>query len=195
MFVFTGNICRSPLAEALWRQRFGERGLRFRSAGTHALVNAPMPPQAQAIARAWGVGGETAAKHRARQLDSALLHDTDLVIALTREHRAVSVRMAPPTNHRALTLREASRLMESLLDATDVDVARLRGLPSTNGLRELVALALAERSVSPVPNSAEDDDVVDPYRRNDITYALSAHQIVDATDRITAALSRLAQRP
>jgi protein-tyrosine phosphatase len=198
LFVCTGNVCRSPQVEALWRERFGEVVLRLSSAGTHALVDEPMPQQSQAAAVAWGVDPLRAAGHRARQLSAELLADTDLVIALTRAHRAEVVRTLPATNRRTVTLREAARLLESVCGASDVDVdvdiARLRSLPVDEALRELVTLALAERGATPGPDDAADDDVLDPYQRNDEIYALSSAQIFDATHRIEAALNHLAGR-
>jgi protein-tyrosine phosphatase len=200
LFVCTGNVCRSPQVEALWRERFGEVVVRLSSAGTHALVDEPMPQQSQVAAVAWGVDPLRAAGHRARQLSAELLADTDLVIALTRAHRAEVVRTLPATNRRTVTLREAARLLESVCGASDVDVdvdvdiARLRSLPVDEALRELVTLGLAERGAAPGPDDAADDDVVDPYQRNDDIYALSSAQIFEATHRIEAALNHLARR-
>jgi protein-tyrosine phosphatase len=194
LFVCTGNVCRSPQVEALWRERFGEVVLRLSSAGTHALVDEPMPQQSQAAAVAWGVDPLRAAGHRARQLSVELLADTDLVIALTRAHRAEVVRTLPATNRRTVTLREAARLLESVCGASDIDVARLRSLPMDGALRELVTLGLAERGAAPGPDDAADDDVIDPYQCNDEIYALSSAQIFDATRRIEAALNHLAGR-
>jgi protein-tyrosine phosphatase len=198
LFVCTGNVCRSPQVEALWRERFGEVVLRLSSAGTHALVDEPMPQQSQAAAVAWGVDPLRAAGHRARQLSAELLADTDLVIALTRAHRAEVVRTLPATNRRTVTLREAARLLERVCGASDVDVdvdiARLRSLPVDEALRELVTLGLAERGAAPGPDDAADDDVIDPYQRDDEIYALSSAQIFDAAHRIEAALNHLAGR-
>jgi protein-tyrosine phosphatase len=157
-----------------------------------------MPQQSQAAAVAWGVDPLRAAGHRARQLSAELLADTDLVIALTRAHRAEVVRTLPATNRRTVTLREAARLLESVCGASDVDVdvdiARLRSLPVDEALRELVTLGLAERGAAPGPDDAADDDVIDPYQRDDEIYALSSAQIFDATHRIEAALNHLAGR-
>src|SRR5690606_12746543 len=44
--VCTGNICRSPLAEAVLASRLADLDLRVHSAGTQALVGHGMPPEA-----------------------------------------------------------------------------------------------------------------------------------------------------
>ena len=42
--VCTGNVCRSPLAEALLRERLAPLDIRVRSAGTRALIGSAMTP-------------------------------------------------------------------------------------------------------------------------------------------------------
>ncbi len=63
VFVCTGNICRSPTAHAVLRQRIAERGLGARlevcSAGLEAW-HAGEPPDARSIAHAWRRGYELA---------------------------------------------------------------------------------------------------------------------------------------
>lgn len=194
LFVCTGNICRSAQAEVLWRTRLDPALVTVTSAGTRALVDHGMPEQAQAIARSWGVPAELAANHRAQLLDARLIADADLIIALTRDHRAEVVRTLPAATRRTVTLREAVRLVESLVDAPTVDVARLRALPVADALRELVPLALAERGVVAGPSHPEHDDVVDPYRREDEIYALSGEHILTATGGLFRAVERVAQR-
>lgn len=194
LVVCTGNICRSPLVELLWRTRLDGHYVELTSAGTRALVGHPMPDDAQRVARAHGVPADVAAEHRAQQLTGELIADADLVVALAREHRADVVRTLPAAARKTVTLREAARLVESLADAPHVDVPQLRTLPVADALRELVPLALAERGVAAPPADPLDDDVVDPYRQAPEVYARSGEQIADATTRILTALQRLADR-
>ena len=55
--VCTGNVCRSPIAEKLLRLELRDLpGVRVHSAGTNALVNAPMTPEVKANRRrAWAL--------------------------------------------------------------------------------------------------------------------------------------------
>jgi protein-tyrosine phosphatase len=84
LMVCVGNICRSPMAEALLRARFARRGRgRVESAGLAALVGRPADPFAVALL---GERGLDLQAHRARQLTGALVAGADLVIAMEDGH-------------------------------------------------------------------------------------------------------------
>jgi len=179
------------MAEVLLRGALAASGVRVHSAGTHALVDEGMTPQALQLALSNGADAGAADAHRARLLTETLLADTDLVLTMAREHRSAVVQMTPALLHRTFTLREFSRLGASLSD----DQVRLgvadAGDDAAARLRALARLVGAQRGLAPV--QPEDDDVIDPYRRSQTTYDLSASQLVPAVDEaarvIRAALS------
>jgi protein-tyrosine phosphatase len=109
LFVCTGNICRSPIAERLARAHVAGPGsllTEFSSAGTHAVVGYPMdPPSARALRE---LGGDPDG-HRARQLTKKDL-TADLILTAKVEHRSQILRAAPEAMRRAFTLREFARL-------------------------------------------------------------------------------------
>ncbi len=167
--VCTGNVCRSPAVERLLGTWLGPAGIEVRSAGTHALVGAPMSePMAALVA---GAGGRPEG-FAARQLTEALLAESDLVLALTTAHRAAVVEAYPRALRTAFTLRELARLGRAL--APD---ALAPGL-AADRLRALVPLALAARSEHPA--APGDDDVEDPYRRGEEVYRRSFGQLLPA---------------
>ncbi|MGQ9475989.1 MAG: arsenate reductase/protein-tyrosine-phosphatase family protein [Actinomycetota bacterium] len=107
LFVCTGNICRSPMAEALFRRRLERdyphlRFVRTASAGTSAIEgNPPSAPAVQAL-DLWGVDlGE----HRASVLTNRLLREADLVLAMAREHLLAVERLDPYVMQKTTTLR------------------------------------------------------------------------------------------
>ncbi len=88
LFVCLGNICRSPLAEGVFRHRVAEAGLqdRFRiaSAGTGGWhVGDPPDPRSRAVAEARGVSleGQTAQRVSPSDFD-----DFDLIVAMDRSN-------------------------------------------------------------------------------------------------------------
>lgn len=87
LFVCTGNLCRSPLAEGLLARALEERGLskafQLDSAGTHARVGAPPDPLAIAVASDYGAD---ISSQRARLVTADDFRDFDQIVALDLAH-------------------------------------------------------------------------------------------------------------
>jgi protein-tyrosine phosphatase len=82
LMVCVGNICRSPMAEALLRARFGARpDARVESAGIAALVGEPADPIAREL---FAERGLDLSAHRARQLSADLVAKSDLVLVMEK---------------------------------------------------------------------------------------------------------------
>lgn len=80
LFVCIGNICRSPMAEALLRQ--ARPDLVVFSAGIHAVVGAPAEPTAQGLMRERGID---ISAHRAQSLSSWMVREADLIVTMDQE--------------------------------------------------------------------------------------------------------------
>jgi protein-tyrosine phosphatase len=81
--VCTGNICRSPIAEWLIKERAKDPELTVISAGTHALVGHPADPSSIEV---MADHGYDIGSHRAQQATPALLDWADLIFALDQGH-------------------------------------------------------------------------------------------------------------
>ncbi|MFJ6631115.1 low molecular weight protein-tyrosine-phosphatase [Streptomyces sp. NPDC091376] len=95
-FVCTGNICRSPMAESVFRARVEEAGLgglvEVDSAGTGGWHEGDgADPRTVTVLRASGYGSG----HVARQFRSSWFAGLDLVIALDQGHLRELRRLAP----------------------------------------------------------------------------------------------------
>jgi protein-tyrosine phosphatase len=136
LFVCTGNICRSPIAEALFRSRSGELGVSVsvRSAGSWAQRGNPATSNAIVAAREMGLEIEG---HRARPLRAHLVRESDLVLGLAREHRDEVLELVPDAAPKTFTLKELAALLEALPPApvhADRDAAAAR-IAETHRLR------------------------------------------------------------
>ena len=172
--VCTGNVCRSPAVERLLAAELGvDSGTLVTSAGVDALVDAAIAdPMASLLAEA----GVTPEGFCARQLTEQMLREADLVLALTRGHRAQVVSLHPGAVRRTFTLRELARL------AQEVDPAAIAPGPPAARLAALLPLAAARRGHSVV--TPTDDDVVDPYRGDASLYRQSFDQLHPAVREI-----------
>ncbi|MFI5348273.1 MAG: low molecular weight protein arginine phosphatase [Elusimicrobiota bacterium] len=134
LFVCTGNICRSPVAEFLAEALAREAGLPLRaaSAGVEAEIGQGMTPGAARTLASRGVRGS---KHVARQLDEAMLEAADKVYALTAAHKSIIVRRFPGYSAKVMVLREAAGL-------PDADVEDPYG--ESDGVYESCALKIEE---------------------------------------------------
>lgn len=82
LVVCVGNICRSPMAEAILKSAFPNKEIS--SAGIGALVGQPADAKAAALMRERGLD---LSPHRARQLDQQLLRNNDLLLVMEQPHQ------------------------------------------------------------------------------------------------------------
>jgi protein-tyrosine phosphatase len=98
LFVCTGNICRSPMADGVFRSMARQAGLEsvftIDSAGTYE-GHAGEPPSLPAI-KAAARRGYDITSLRARPVVAADIANFDHVLAMDRSHMAVLRRLAPP---------------------------------------------------------------------------------------------------
>lgn len=188
MTVCTGNICRSPLAEVLLRERLASLDVKVHSAGTQGLDAASMTPEAQKLAAELGADTAAAAAHRSRWLTEADLQTPDLIIALTREHRGRILDLAPARMRRTFTAREFGRLAAGLSDDEIREAASLGGTDQAARFKAAVAAVADLRGQVHAPADPSEDDVVDPYRRSWTTYQRSAAEMMPGIDQVERVL-------
>lgn len=115
LFVCSGNICRSPLAEAVFRHLAEEAGLGARfvvdSAGTHGYHEGDQAdPRTRRVGQRHGI----AVTSIAREVEDADFERFDLVVAMDRGHKRELVARA-----RNVALAKKVRLMREFDPAAD----------------------------------------------------------------------------
>lgn len=87
LFVCTGNTCRSPMAEGIFRRMMQERGLEEKvlcqSAGLSAVEGAPAAENAVKACREIGISLED---HEARRLTGEEIPVWDLFFTMSKTH-------------------------------------------------------------------------------------------------------------
>jgi protein-tyrosine phosphatase len=129
LFVCTGNICRSPIAEKML-QHYSDRGnlsLDVSSAGSRALNGHVMHPESQ---RVLASGGFPTSPFESRMLTPSIATEADLVLGMTRDHRAFTRQLAPARWKRMYALRE----MRSASGAVDTPGNRRAPSPTDAAL-------------------------------------------------------------
>jgi protein-tyrosine-phosphatase len=110
LFVCTGNLCRSPMAEVLLRgelHRRGCDGVQVASCGTWAGAGYSATDDAVATMarRRIDLSG-----HRSRPLDSREIEDADLVVAMTSVHVDEILDQVPGAKNKVIRLKEIGEM-------------------------------------------------------------------------------------
>ncbi|HYU58649.1 MAG TPA: low molecular weight protein arginine phosphatase [Actinomycetota bacterium] len=170
LFVCTGNICRSPMAEGLLREhlrhRFPEKPFEVSSAGLIAVDGHRAMLEA---VRAAEEREADISEHRARRLRPEHVEAADLVIGMAVEHVEAVYEMVPDAAGKLFTLRELVEILKALPPLDDP-----RALDDGR-FRDRVAEAAARRRVAPPP--PYDLDIADPLGMPFETYRATAWQL------------------
>jgi len=182
LFVCTGNICRSPAAERLFRARLpAGADVTVSSAGTQGLVGRPMDGPSALALRELGVDAD---RHVARRLTRRLIDEADLILTASEEHRSVVLHEAPLMLAKTFTLLEFARLGAGLAGR---DGSAPNEVPTADQLRTRAAEVAGQRGIAE-PAARGQDDVADPFGGSLDVARASVTAVSDAVDRVLVAL-------
>ncbi|PYK22190.1 MAG: glycine hydroxymethyltransferase [Verrucomicrobia bacterium] len=104
LFVCTGNICRSPIAEGLFRRLIGNRkDIEVASAGVHAVRG--QPPSLYAV-QVCAEEGTDISGLRSQPLTATLVNQATHIFAMTGAHLETIQALFPHTAEKTFLLRE-----------------------------------------------------------------------------------------
>jgi protein-tyrosine phosphatase len=101
LMVCTGNLCRSPMAQAWLGHKVAGRPIEVRSAGLAARAGEPASPYAVALLARRGVD---LSAHRARQLTTDDVVSSDLVLVMESWQKEEVQRRTPAARGRTYLL-------------------------------------------------------------------------------------------
>ena len=112
LFVCTGNTCRSPMAEGIFRKYLAEKlqcevddlgkiGYKVNSAGIIGSAGYPVSNEAVAACAAKGIDIRA---HRNKGLSKELVEESDFIFAMERIHRSRVIGIEPKAANRCLLL-------------------------------------------------------------------------------------------
>ena len=156
LFVCTGNICRSPIAEGLFRRLLGNRkDIEVSSAGIHAVHG--QPPSAHAI-EVCAEEGVDIRELRSQPVTSALINRASHIVAMTGAHVEAISMLFPNAADKTFLLREFEETgATSWLDVPDpIGLGRDVYITCAQTIKNALpsVLAFVEESEVTVPSSA-----------------------------------------
>lgn len=125
------------------------------------------------------LGLSDAVLHQAQQLTIEMLKESDLILAMDRGHRREIVEMLPRASRRTFTLREFARLADQV---SNDDISKRSGRSPLEILRGAVESVAQLRGTLPLLDDPLQEDVVDPYGKDQATYKLSVGQLLPAAN-------------
>ena len=117
LFICTGNICRSPMAEGLFRHAVaGRGGFRVVSAGLGAIDG--QPPSAHAVEAMQELGIDIS-HQRSHMLTGQLVREADYIFGMTHSHVDSVMLLYPQMAEKVFLLRE----FDDTLDPFEKDIS------------------------------------------------------------------------
>lgn len=132
LFVCTGNICRSAMAEQLLRRYAAERGLPLEAASAGVAAE-PYYEVPEPVRRLLAAEGVTPFSHKARLATREVLRWADQILVMTAAHHDFILERYPEFASRTRLLREAAGFGEQ-------DVEDPMGRPDEVYARSLAAI-------------------------------------------------------
>ncbi|MFC1738942.1 L-threonylcarbamoyladenylate synthase [Planctomycetota bacterium] len=128
LLVCTGNTCRSPMAEGMFRKYLAEKlgcavdelakkGYKVSSAGILNIAGSPASAESVVACRAKGID---ISAHRSRVITREIAADSDVIFAMGREHGERITALEPEAANRCMLLAESRNIPDPIGQSQEV---------------------------------------------------------------------------
>ncbi|PYZ96095.1 hypothetical protein CR205_17145 [Alteribacter lacisalsi] len=214
LFVCTGNTCRSPAAEAVYRKKAKEASLEtdVKSAGMYGMPGMGLSQGSRNALDERNIPHS----HQSQTVTEELLDWADLVLTMTQDHKRRLIEQFPHMNKIVYTLKEyaydtsENREKKRMLDreAAELEMKRVRFINDNqdkveeyNATGDLVKQQELERelleeirphqeAIDQILQDYPSIDVVDPFGGSDQIYRDTLSEIEEAVDRLVEKLKQ-----
>ena len=179
LFVCTANICRSPMAAALFAKRIERLSdpVDVSSAGVSAfgeLADRGVPDEVLEVMAPYGIDLRS---HRSRALTQPMLERADLIIGMSRRHVQEAILLDPPSWPKSFMLKELTRRG-----------GELGPRRTDQGFRSWIDLVHGDRTRQALANRSHADDIEDPYGRPLAEYRARSAELAALTSQLASLL-------
>ena len=118
MFICTGNICRSAMAQWMLKKKAKEQNkdIEVYSCGIEAGNGWTPTDEAVEVMKEYGID---LSKHRATNIRSSNIEDMDVILCATRAHKGAVIYMYPELKEKVYTMKEYAGFGKNDLDIED----------------------------------------------------------------------------
>ncbi len=198
LFVCTGNTCRSPMAEHMFKKMLMEYRLAeevsVRSAGLSSVTGQHISHNALKVLVRRGL--QHVERHRARRVSHEQVSGANLVLAMTMDHKREIIRRFPEAVDKVYTLLEYATedvLTKQLWDEWQklTVETQLAHVGTSDGAGDEYVTSEARRlRLEFLEEQLPMLDIPDPFGQNEDAYELTAEELESACEQALFRLRR-----
>jgi protein-tyrosine-phosphatase len=183
LFVCTGNTCRSPMAEGIFRKMASDAGIdvEVRSAGVSAMDGFPISEQSGRILQDQGIQQQFASK----SVTEELMQWADLILTMTMSHKRHLLSGFPQAIEKTFTLKEYVEDDPAVLKTVTEREQLISELQMKRALSQEITEHERERLLQ-LEQLMPDYDISDPFGGSYSDYRQCADEISTNLKRLLA---------